>query len=703
VEAILEQIRRAPSVLDVFSLTDELVAAAAGLDEAGDSVDAARRVLVGATHELTDAPTAIAAAHALARLPGSAADDPLEELLGAGGWLAPHVAWSLADRRPTESLVRPLIGLVDEGRLGGMLAQRTLVRWADDRPDMVVRTLAQSRLVGRSPAGSGRLVETFGLIGGDVERLIRIAADRDEPAEARIAAIAALGDRPGSHARVLDTLAAGDDMAADDARLALFDHRSQGAGGAGRPVNELRIAQVHLGGRLDESLAHAGEGDTGGIATLLVQLGGSLAADPRIAAVTTIGRGTATEAVAAGATAESTHSVLSAPLGRHEDASFAGPWPALVAAERGLRRILRHRPASLLHLRMADVGSLAAARIARRQGLPIVFTLAPDPHAVIVEMERSGELDRASFGPTDARAALWFRARLVRHLADSARQVVLFPRPELVARLRDLVGIDVSVDPGRYHVVPEGIDTGPVQEARRAMAGIAVSPPPIVADLRTAIEALGAHRRGRQLVVSVGRLSDVKGMARMVEAFAADPGLRRRANLVIVGGNLADPTPEERAEIERIEAALAAAPELADAVVLLGHRPHDDVLRILAVAESGDGSWVAPGGAYACGSRKEEFGLAIVEALAVGLPVVAPRLGGPASYVEEGLTGLLVDTMDRAALAAGIHGALDIAGNPGRAKRARYVVATRFTIRAMADALIPIYGAAQAARTPVPA
>jgi glycosyltransferase involved in cell wall biosynthesis len=192
-------------------------------------------------------------------------------------------------------------------------------------------------------------------------------------------------------------------------------------------------------------------------------------------------------------------------------------------------------------------------------------------------------------------------------------------------------------------------------------------------------------------------------MARLVEAFAADPALRRRANLVIVGGNLADPTPDERAEMERIEATVAADPALADAVVLLGHRPHDDVLRVLAVAESGDPSWVAPGGAYVCASRKEEFGLAIVEALAIGLPVVAPRVGGPASYVEDGLTGRLVDTLDRAALAAGIGGALDIAMMPGRAERARELVANRFTIRAMADALVPIYDAAQPARTPIAA
>ncbi|MEO5885854.1 MAG: glycosyltransferase, partial [Candidatus Limnocylindrales bacterium] len=622
-EALLERIRLAPSILDVFTLTAELVAAAASPDKAGGPSHALRRALVDATRELSDAPTAIAAAHALARMPGCANDDQLAGLLEAGGWLAPHVAWSLADRRSTGSLVRPLAGLVEAGRLGGMLAQRTLVRWADDQPGMIVGALTDRLRDSGSPTGRGRLVETLGLVSVDAGPLVAIAMDTSEPTEARSAAIAALGDRPGSHSRVLAALAAGDGVAADTARLALDDHRSPETHGERPSDTELQITQVHLGGRLDPSLVHAGEGDTGGVATLLVQLGGALADDPRVSTVTTIGRGSATDAMASLAIAGSPHSVLSAPLGRHEDSSFAGSWPALVAAERGLRRILRHRPASLLHLRMADVGSLAAARIARQQGLPFVFTLAPDPHAVIVEMERSGELDRTSFGPADARGALWFRARLVRRLADSAAQVVLFPRPNLVARLRDLVGIDVSADPGRYYVVPEGIDTGPVREARRAMLAGGWSPPPVIADLRDAIAARGPDRCGLPLAVSVGRLSDVKGMGRLVEAFTADPDLWRRANLVIVGGNLADPTPDERAEMERIRAALAVTPEAALAVVLLGHRPHDDVLRVLAVAESGDPSWIAPGGAYACASRKEEFGLAIVEALAVGLPVVA--------------------------------------------------------------------------------
>ncbi len=693
-------------MLDVIPLVGLLAAEVAEAADGKGGQAPPGEELLEAVGDTSDAPTAIAAVHALARLPGAAIDDALAGILAGGGWLAPHAAWSLADRAPAQQLIDPLVALLEDGRLGGMLAQQTLARWAAVAP-RAIWTALERRLWRAGAAGArGRLVETLGLVApagspDAAERfLARIAVDEDEQHEARVAAIAALGDRPGAAARALAALVISDGPLADVARLALLDHRLAVAPAAG-PAGGLHVAQVHLGGQLDRAMAHAGQGSTGGIATLLVQLGDALVADGRVEAVTTIGRGTARDAAASLGLSMDPHAVLAAPLGRHEDTAFAGEWPALVAAERAIRRIVARRPPTLLHLRMADVGSLAASRIARRAGMPTVFTLAPDPHAVIAEMERSGELDRASFGPADAAGALWFRARLVRHLADSARQIVLFPRSDLAARLRDLLRIDVGADPARYHVVPEGIDPQPVRAARSEIARLAS--PAVVADLRAAVEALGADRRGLPLVVSVGRLADVKGMARLVEVFAAEPGLRRRANLVIVGGDLANPTPEERAEIDRIEAVLAPHPEMAEALVMLGHRPHDDVLRVLAAAEAGLGSTIGPGGAYACASRKEEFGLALVEALAAGLPVVAPRAGGPPSYVEEGVTGRLVDTLDPRALAAAIHDALDLAGRPGRAEHARDLVEERFTIRSMAETLVPAYAAASRSSTGVPA
>jgi glycosyltransferase involved in cell wall biosynthesis len=62
--------------------------------------------------------------------------------------------------------------------------------------------------------------------------------------------------------------------------------------------------------------------------------------------------------------------------------------------------------------------------------------------------------------------------------------------------------------------------------------------------------------------------------------------------------------------------------------------------------------------------------------------------------VEDGVTGLLVDTTDPVALGTGIARALDIAAGPGAsaaADRARDMVARTFTIQAMADTLTRVY------------
>ena len=83
-----------------------------------------------------------------------------------------------------------------------------------------------------------------------------------------------------------------------------------------------------------------------------------------------------------------------------------------------------------------------------------------------------------------------------------------------------------------------------------------------------------------------------------------------------------------------------------------------------------------------CASLKEEFGIAILEAMAVGLVVVTPNGGGPATYVDDGLTGVLTDTSRPDALAAGVGRALDLATAPG---------AERFGIDTMAASLCEVY------------
>ena len=92
-----------------------------------------------------------------------------------------------------------------------------------------------------------------------------------------------------------------------------------------------------------------------------------------------------------------------------------------VATRRGVRRLLRAAgTVDVLHLRMADVGSLAAADVARELDIPVVFTVAPDPHALINTLDESGSLTRWNFGEVDEVDHFWFRARLVQQLAANA-------------------------------------------------------------------------------------------------------------------------------------------------------------------------------------------------------------------------------------------------------------------------------------------
>ncbi len=633
---------------------------------------------IGGTDELT----AIAAVHALGAVEDEAAAVVLTELLThPRGFLREHASWALMARPPRAEAMDHLVTAVAAGGFAGMLAQRTLARWGatDGRHTVAVFAALLVALAGSpDPAARVRLVETLGLVAGDLagRAVGEIALDPAEAPAVRHTAVAALGDRRGSlaAAETVGELLAADGELGAVSRLAAFDLGLLG-GAAAVPEPGLTVAQLFLHADLDRELSRAGAGDNGGIATLLVRLGDALAAKPGIARVLTMSRGTATGAFDTLRPGPG-HRLAAVPL-LSPAVGAAEAWPARVAARRGIRRLLRAHRVDLLHLRMADVGSLAAAEAASELGIPAVFTLAPDPHAAIDALDRSGALNRADFGAMDEREHFWFRSRLVRRLSADAGHVVLFPRPQVRADLQRLVGVDVGAEPDRYTVVPEGIDLS-VIEAAAAAAG--------PAELESLVAGLPEHRRDLPLVLSVGRLHRVKGMVTLVRAWAGDEGLWRRSNLVIVGGDLTDPSPDEREQLDRIAELVAGHPAAAG-LILPGHRPNDEVARWLALA--GD-----RGGLYVCASLKEEFGLALLEALAAGLVVVGPDAGGPPTYVEHGRTGLLVDTSRPENLARAMADGLDLAAGPGQAARvarARQRIRAGFTVGAMATALRDIY------------
>ena len=261
--------------------------------------------------------------------------------------------------------------------------------------------------------------------------------------------------------------------------------------------------------------------------------------------------------------------------------------------------------------------------------------------------------------------------------------------------MRELLGLDVAGEPGRFTVVPEGVDLT-VSAAAAAELDRTGEPGAALAELDALVAGLPEDRRNLPLVVSVGRLHRVKGMATLVEAWAGDAELAQRANLLVVGGDLVDPSPDEREQLDRIADVLARFPEAAAGLLLPGHRPNDVVAVWLAAARAGRAGGNAPDGIYVCSSLKEEFGLALLEALASGLVVV-----GPATFIDDGVTGVLVDTRRPAEVARAMRAAFGLATAPGQAERmSRAIerVGADFTVQAMADRLSAIYaGAVRAA------
>jgi glycosyltransferase involved in cell wall biosynthesis len=442
------------------------------------------------------------------------------------------------------------------------------------------------------------------------------------------------------------------------------------------------VVQPFLHARIDRDGTSLGSGDAGGIASLLRSLGTSLAGVDGIAEVITVTRRhdgeDVSEHLAPG------HRVMRIDVGPPGPMPWRQAWTHRIEIERQLSELGRSLEGRQVvwHLRMADVGTLAAAAAARRLGQAVVFTAAPDPHIVIDALQDDGRLDRARFAVEDAALQYWFRARMVERLTAQADRLVVLPRPTIGDELVELLGVDRS-ELERVSVVPEGVDVAQIDRARarRAQRGT----PPAVQRI---IAALPPERRCLPWILSVGRLHPTKGPQRIVDAVISEPGLSQRVNVVLVGGDLRRPSADEQSTIELVRAAARGAdPAL---VTLTGNLPPADVADLLVeVADHG--------GVYVCASDKEEFGLAIVEAMAAGAVVVAPARGGPRSYVDDGDTGVLCDTLSPPAVRAAVLRAMSLAGDvdaverAARARRARDKVRRDLSVDAMAASLAVLY------------
>lgn len=186
-----------------------------------------------------------------------------------------------------------------------------------------------------------------------------------------------------------------------------------------------------------------------------------------------------------------------------------------------------------------------------------------------------------------------------------------------------------TVPASKLQVIPNGIGVGRFQlrndAARQELArGLGLAPE-------------------TRLVGFVGRLNWAKDLETMVAAFAQVRAQRDDVALVLIG---------EGGERAAVEAAITET-GLEHAVFLLGDR--SDVPQLLPAFTL-----------FAMSSISEGYSIALLEACASALPIVATQVGGNGEIVTDGSNGLIVPARDPRALGQAMLTVLD---DPERAQR----------------------------------
>jgi glycosyltransferase involved in cell wall biosynthesis len=295
---------------------------------------------------------------------------------------------------------------------------------------------------------------------------------------------------------------------------------------------------------------------------------------------------------------------------------------------KALETVIRDRRVSLVHAR-SRAPAWSAWLACQRTGVPFVTTY----HGTY------------SDGPIFKR----------RYNSVMAKGRIVIAASHFIA---DLVSSEHRLDPARIRVIPRGVDP-------------AVFDPAAIS--RDRIARLAAAWRlpdGTRTVVLPGRLTAWKGHTVLLDAIAR----LQRPDIMCVFVGSDQGRHRYTASLERHASRLG----ITDRLRLVGQC--DDMPAALALSDVVVHASVKP----------EAFGRVVIEAQAMGRPVIASDLGGPVETVRHGETGWRVRPNDPAALAEAIAVALDLdpAQRLALGQRAR---ASAPTVRAMQDATLDVY------------
>lgn len=323
--------------------------------------------------------------------------------------------------------------------------------------------------------------------------------------------------------------------------------------------------------------------------------------------------------------------------GAKVDRIGAGGWRPRT---RALRALLRQREPDLLHTTLFEAnvsGRLASVRT----GIPVLTSL------VNTSYER-GRVRDPNVGRVKLEAVRLIDAATSRLLCTHFHAITRAVKESAVRRL--------GLDADRVTVIHRGRDPERLGE------------PSLDRRLRTR-RLLGVPEEA-PVLLNVARQEFQKGQEVLLRAFDRLSGAHPR---LLIAGREGNASPALRRTVEDLEGR--------DRVRFLGHR--DDVPDLLAAADV----FVFP-------SHYEGLGGAVIEAMALGLPVVASDLPAVREIVEAGQSAELVPPADVSALAAALQRLLDDRERRVEmGRRGRQIFLERFTLERCADRTAELYRA----------
>lgn len=280
----------------------------------------------------------------------------------------------------------------------------------------------------------------------------------------------------------------------------------------------------------------------------------------------------------------------------------AAPSPSRGGRWQGLRRFVRHRRPDIVVAFLSYTTALTATRAART-GARVVFNQQTPLSAFLTD---------ADYQWRDGWRRTVFTA--TSRLAYSAADLIIATSRGVADDLTSNFG----VGPDAIQVVPNPVDLDAVRtRARESMDDGAQIP------------------GGSPVIVAAGRLADAKNYPLLIDAMRV---LRETvpARLFILGQGELEP------ELRR----LIADRQLDTAITLLGFQRNP-------------WKFIARADVFALSSRYEGFGNVLIEAMALGVPVVATASAGTRDIVNHGVDGLLVEAHTPAALATALRAVLE--------------------------------------------